>query len=185
MIRAAAFAVLVSVLCVAGAAGQAGGVAEPDGFRGEPYRAPVPETLEGAQVLDDAGAHALWLGGQAVFVDVLPKTERPANLPAGTLWRDKPHVSIKDAVWLPGTGYEALHPDVEMYLKQGLEAITGGDRDKPLVIFCLADCWMSWNAAKRAVSYGYRQVYWYPDGVDGWDFSGHPLETITKFEVDN
>jgi hypothetical protein len=31
------------------------------------------------------------------------------------------------------------------------------------VIYCQADCWMSWNAAKRVLSYGYPNVVWYPD----------------------
>jgi PQQ-dependent catabolism-associated CXXCW motif protein len=38
-----------------------------------------------------------------------------------------------------------------------------------LVIYCLADCWMFWNAAKRALAYGYANVAWYPEGTDGWE----------------
>jgi rhodanese-related sulfurtransferase len=34
---------------------------------------------------------------------------------------------------------------------------------------------MSWNAAKRALSYGYTDVAWYPEGTDGWAFAGLPL----------
>jgi rhodanese-related sulfurtransferase len=34
---------------------------------------------------------------------------------------------------------------------------------------------MSWNAAKRAVSWGYTDVLWYPDGTDGWQEAGLPL----------
>ena len=34
---------------------------------------------------------------------------------------------------------------------------------------------MSWNAAKRILSYGYRNVAWYPEGTDGWEFAGLPL----------
>ena len=60
-------------------------VPEPSGYRGEPYRAPVPATLDGAEVLDDAGAHAFWESGEAVFVDVLPHAPRPADLPDGTV----------------------------------------------------------------------------------------------------
>ena len=44
-----------------------------------------------------------------------------------------------------------------------------GDKAALLVIYCLADCWMSWNAAKRALAYGYTNVAWYPDGTDGWE----------------
>ena len=34
---------------------------------------------------------------------------------------------------------------------------------------------MSWNAAKRAISYGYSNVHWYPEGTDGWAEAGLPL----------
>jgi rhodanese-related sulfurtransferase len=35
---------------------------------------------------------------------------------------------------------------------------------------------MSWNAAKRAINeLGYRQVYWYPEGVQGWAKAGKEL----------
>jgi rhodanese-related sulfurtransferase len=27
---------------------------------------------------------------------------------------------------------------------------------------------MSWNAVQRAHDYGYRELYWYRDGTDGW-----------------
>jgi len=40
----------------------------------------------------------------------------------------------------------------------------------------MADCWMSWNAGKRALSLGYVHVLWYPDGTDGWAAAGYPLE---------
>ncbi len=34
---------------------------------------------------------------------------------------------------------------------------------------------MSWNAAKRALALGYRNVAWFPDGSDGWQDAGLPL----------
>ena len=34
---------------------------------------------------------------------------------------------------------------------------------------------MSWNAAKRALENGYRNVVWYPEGTDGWQAAGLPL----------
>ncbi len=153
-------------------------VPEPAGYRGEPYGAPVPGTLAGAEVIDDEKAHALWQSRGAVFIDALPHTPRPANLPEGTIWHEKPHLSIPDAVWLPDTGYEALAPETLAYLLRGLESATGGKPDAPLVFFCKADCWMSWNAAKRAIENGYSRVMWYPDGVDGWSGAGWPLEQV-------
>ena len=153
-------------------------VPEPDGYRGEPYRAPVSSTLSGATVVDTAEAHALWEGGKAVFVDVMPRAPKPADLPEGTVWRQPPRQSIPGAVWLPNVGYEALAEVDDRYFRESLADVTSGDADAPLVFFCLADCWMSWNAAKRAVEYGYEDVRWYPDGMDGWTFEDHPTEPV-------
>jgi rhodanese-related sulfurtransferase len=33
---------------------------------------------------------------------------------------------------------------------------------------------MSWNAAKRAVEYGYTAVYWFPGGMQDWTAAGYP-----------
>jgi PQQ-dependent catabolism-associated CXXCW motif protein len=154
------------------------GVSEPDGYRGEPYRAPVPDTLAGATVLTTEMTHELWGKGAARFIDVLPRTPRPANLPEGTIWRDKPRNTIPGSMWLPNVGYQAI-PDVDRsYFLYGLEKATGGDRSIPLVIFCLEECWMSWNAAKRALEFGYSSVHWYPEGTDGWTFHDHPVERV-------
>jgi PQQ-dependent catabolism-associated CXXCW motif protein len=59
-----------------------------------------------------------------------------------------------------------------------LTRATDGDRDRAVVIYCLADCWMSWNAAKRAAEWGWRAVHWYRDGMDGWEFAGLPTEIL-------
>jgi rhodanese-related sulfurtransferase len=37
---------------------------------------------------------------------------------------------------------------------------------------------MSWNAAKRALSYGYTHVFWYPQGTDGWRTQGYPTAEL-------
>ncbi|MGB8812677.1 MAG: PQQ-dependent catabolism-associated CXXCW motif protein [Paracoccaceae bacterium] len=156
--------------------------AEPAGFRGPPYSAPVPATLAGAKVADDATAAALHAAGEAVFVDVMPRDIKPADLPEGTIWRDKPRDSIPGAIWLPNTGFEALSPEEEAYLRAGLAHATAGNLDQPMVIFCRAECWMSWNVAKRAIGYGYSQVIWYPNGPEGWQtVPNPPLERVEPF----
>ena len=53
---------------------------------------------------------------------------------------------------------------------------------QPVLFFCLQDCWMSWNAAKRALGLGYETVYWLPEGTDGWTFYDFPTEEITPRE---
>lgn len=167
-------ALLVVALIALSAASVSAEPSEPDTYRTDDYRAPTPETLRGARVASTAVAAALWRQG-AAFVDVLPRAPRPANLPAGTLWRDRPHRNIPGSAWLPDTGYGALAPVTERYFEAGLRQATGGDRGKPLVIYCQRACWMSWNAAKRAMAMGYTDVVWYPDGTDGWEEAGLPL----------
>ena len=145
---------------------------EPEGFRDHDYRKPTPATLKGATVLATAQAHALWQAKAAAFIDVLPQAPKPKNLPKGVLWIDKPRFDIPDSLWLPDTGYGELAPAMRDYFVKGL-AKAG---DLPLVFYCRRDCWMSWNAAKRALQLGFKKVDWYPDGVDGWQEAGFPLE---------
>ena len=149
---------------------------ELEGYRTDDYRAPVPATLAGARVLATEEAEAIWRTGTAVFIDVLPHPPKPPNLPEGTIWRDKPRHNIPGSVWLPDTGYGTLAAATEDYLRTGLARATGGNTAKLLVVYCQADCWMSWNAAKRALSYGYSNVAWYPDGTDGWQRANLPVE---------
>lgn len=159
---------------------------EPDGYRGPPYAAPVPETLAGAEVADDAKAAALHAAGSAVFIDVMPRDVKPADLPEGTIWREKPRDSIPGAIWLANTGFEALSPAEDSYLRTGLEHATKGRPDQPVVIFCRAECWMSWNVAKRAIGYGYTHVIWYPNGPEGWvtQPQNPPLQRVEPFVVE-
>ena len=66
----------------------------------------------------------------------------------------------------------------DAYFRDNLERLTGGRRDRPLVFFCEPDCWMSWNAALRAVEYGYTAVRYYPDGAAGWANAGLKLTPL-------
>lgn len=154
-------------------------VAEPPGYRMDQYRGPVPQTLAGAVVVDTDAAYALWRTGAVAFIDVLPRAPKPANLPEGTIWRDKPRHSIPGALWLPNVGYGAIAEVTADYFRAGLADATGGDMEAPVLFFCLEECWMSWNAAKRAVEYGHTRVFLYPEGTDGWTFQDHPVEAIT------
>jgi PQQ-dependent catabolism-associated CXXCW motif protein len=165
-------------MLLAGAA-QAADVPEPEGYRTGEYRAPTPATLRGVRVVTTGEAEQLWRGGEAIFVDVMPHAPRPANLPAGTIWRERPRQNIPGSIWLPDTGYGALAVVTEHYLRDNLARATGGNHAKLLVIYCLKDCWMSWNAAKRALAMGYTNVAWYPEGTDGWTDADLPLQQAT------
>ncbi|WP_273699622.1 rhodanese-like domain-containing protein [Paracoccus sphaerophysae] len=178
MIRAAA---LAFALASAGTAGADPAVPEPQGYHGEPYLSPVPDTLSGATVMDAAAAARAQAEG-AVLIDVLPQVRRPEGLPAGTLFRMPRHDTIPGAVWLPGVGYEALSAQDSARFSAALERISGGQADSPLVFFCKPDCWMSWNAARRAVTLGYRRVGWFPGGTDAWAATEGDLTPATPLD---
>jgi PQQ-dependent catabolism-associated CXXCW motif protein len=154
-------AVLSAVVCLA-RLGSPGAFAdpppEPQGYRLFDYKSPVPATLEGAHVVTTAQAFALWTKGAAAFIDVLPQAPRPSGLPRQMIWRDKPRQDIPGSLWLPDTGYGELHPSMQAYFADGLRRASRGDKSSRLVFYCLADCWQSWNAAKRALSLGYGAV---------------------------
>lgn len=172
MIRKLACVVL---LAVSPAALAQPSVAEPEGYRTENYRAPVPATLVGARVLTTAEAETIWRTKTGIFIDVLPRPPKPKGLPVGTVWRDRPQFNIPGSVWLPDTGYGRLAPATQDYLQRGVARASHGNKAALLVVYCQADCWMSWNAAKRVLSLGYSNVAWYPEGTDGWERANLPL----------
>lgn len=174
---AAGFALLVTNATLA----QAPPVPEPSTYRMSDYKAPTPATLDGKPSLSLAETHDLWSKKAAVFVDVLPRAPKPANLAPGTLWHEKPRLDIPGSTWLPDTGYGALAPVTEDYFRRGLAEATQGDKAKPLVFYCLRHCWMSWNAAKRAKALGYTHVLWYAEGTEAWSEAGYPLKAQEPF----
>jgi PQQ-dependent catabolism-associated CXXCW motif protein len=155
--------------------------AEPPDYRRDDYLAPVPATLNGQPALDVARAKILWESGSVLFLDVLPHAPKPAGLAPGTVFVEKPHVTIKGALWLPEVGRGEISAQTETYFRQALFALTGGDKAKKIVIFCKRDCWMSWNAARRAQSYGYAQTLWYAEGIEAWREAGLPTQTIEPY----
>lgn len=155
-------------------------VAEPEGYRLDAYRAPVPRTLEGAVVLDTAGLIALLAREPVVLIDVMPAPRRPPGRGTGRPWLPPPRLHLPGSVWLPNVGLGELPASTAAWLARRLEELTGGAKTTPLVFYCERECWMSWNAAKRARhELGYRRVHWYPDGIQGWEEAGLPLVPAT------
>lgn len=155
-------------------------VAEPEDYRLDDYRAPVPRTLAGATVLDTARLVELLAGGSAVLIDVMPAARRPPDRGRSRPWLPSPRSHLPGSVWLPNVGLGELPPSTAVWFARRLGELTEGDKDKTLVFYCERNCWMSWNAAKRAHhELGYRKVYWYPDGTQGWEEAGLPLVLAT------
>jgi len=52
------------------------------------------------------------------------------------------------------------------------------DPEYPLVFYCNGwpECKKSHEASSKAVEWGYRQVYWFRDGLPVWLATGYPVE---------
>lgn len=170
------FMVMTAAILGAGllTAGSAAAVDEPAGYRMDGYRSPTPAGLAGATTVDTAAARTLIDGGQAIPINVM-KLDR-STLPGGPWIVAKPFRQIPGSVWLPSVGVGDPGPKTTAWFARHLARLTGGDTGRGVLFYCLADCWMSWNAAKRALSLGYTRVYWYPLGADGWAEAGLPTE---------
>ncbi len=149
---------------------------EPGGYKLDDFISPVPDTLQGADVLDAKQAKELHKRSDVLFIDVFPAQKRPEVLPATDLWLPKKRLNIPGSVWLSNVGYGALSKELESYFKSNLEKLSQQHQSIKFVFYCNADCWMSWNAAKRALSYGYQNIYWFPGGVDDWKLHGYQLK---------
>ncbi len=186
--RVGACALAVAALLPGGSAASETGAEcvpdEPADYRLADFRAPTPCTLAGGRVLAADGLARLVRAGPPVLVDVFPAPRRPAGLTGDGAWLPPARASIPGSVWLPNTGFGILPAEEERYLRDNLLRLTQGDPARALVFFCERDCWMSWNAARRAVEWGYTGVYWYPGGTDDWQASGRPLRPLVPVPRD-
>jgi PQQ-dependent catabolism-associated CXXCW motif protein len=150
----------------------AAGVAEPEGYWEGNVDAPTPAALHGGRVIRVEELVVLLRQGRAVVIDVSNTPRRPAELAPGAPWLPLPHRAIPGALWFPGVGVGTPTREVEDSYRDRLREATAGNVDAPLIVYCHANCWLSWNAAKRAIGYGYRSVFWFPDGIEGWIAAG-------------
>ena len=152
---------------------------EPPSFWTGPTNSPVPATIAGGKVINNARQlQSLLKRPDIVIVDVSNAPRRPDNLASGAPWLPLPHQAIPGSLWIPGVGLGEISPAVGDFFRKQLTAATDNDVSRPLLIYCHQTCWLSWNAAKRAISYGYRNVYWYRDGIEGWKAAHFPTAVI-------
>ncbi len=127
------------------------------------------------------GLWSRWLKhkeNNAVLVDVSNAPRRPDQSATHHDLASVPHPAIPGAVWIPGAGLGAPPPPMDPFFRQRLAAATGNDLTRPVILYCHEKCWLSWNGAKRAIQYGYRNVYWYPDGIEGWRKAKLPTAVV-------
>lgn len=142
-------------------------------LRADDIHAPTPARIPGAQVISTGALLEMLLaeGPRPLVIDVVP-----------TRWRR----TLPTAFQLPNAGMLAtqakngaqaveINATLERRLSLLLAEETGGDRSKPVVFLCVSvDCWLSYNAALRAVAAGYTQVLWYRGGTAAWRAAGIP-----------
>jgi PQQ-dependent catabolism-associated CXXCW motif protein len=150
-----------------------------EGYRSGQYRSPTPHSLEGVTVVDTAALQRLLQQQpQTRLIDVY---RRPWL--HGRFVASEPHANLPGSLWLANTGEGNLAPQWQRYLAHHLALASDGQLDRPLVFYCRSDCWLSWNAARRARTLGYHQLYWYRDGIDAWEQAGLPLVPAQPAEL--
>ena len=144
----------------------------PTGYRLSHYRSPTPASTEHARTLDTAALQQLLHEQpQTLLVDVYRR-----QWLNGQFIEDQPHANLPGSVWLANTGDGELEPLWQSYFSNNLRRLSHGDLQQPLVFYCRSDCWLSWNAIKRAAALGYQNLYWYRDGIDAWEQAGLSLQ---------
>lgn len=131
-------------------------VAQTTEIRSKKFHARTPRLHALAKTVITKALHELVIGAEPpVLIDVLG---------------GKAHRTIPGAIWLKGAGLsDDREEDIDDRLDVILDEVTKGDRTRAIVFFCLsAKCWLSHNAALRAVALGYENVYWYRGGINAW-----------------
>lgn len=118
---------------------------------------PTPTSIPGGQVITTPDLLQLLNNPQsgAIVFDVLGSNQRLPN--------------AVDAVAASAGG--TFSDRTQRSFERQLEGLTRGRKDAPMVFYCSSThCWMSYNAALRAINAGYSQVYWYRGGLQAWNY---------------
>jgi PQQ-dependent catabolism-associated CXXCW motif protein len=122
---------------------------------------PTPNVIPGGQVVTTKGLVELVQKHPVPFVliDALGSGEMlPEAVPAE---------------WASNAG--SFTDQTQQQLVQLLQQQTKGNKGEVLVFYCLSrECWMSYNAALRAINAGYTNVLWYRGGIEAWKQAGLP-----------
>lgn len=122
------------------------------------FHAPTPTSIPGGQVITTDRLLALYQQGEQnglLVFDVLGAGPN-AMLPMA-----------QNAVGAAQPG--SFNDSTQQQFGQFLQQTTQGNTSRPMVFYCQGPhCWMSYNAALRAIRLGYTQVYWYRGGVEAW-----------------
>ncbi len=164
----AALLALPALLCTAPACAQAGakpaayadedrdwGVPPATPLRTVGYHGPTPPRIPGGKVVTTVELKALLEQPQRPYViDVL----------GGGV-----HRTLAGAFWMIGAGAGDMDRDEEKRFASAIAGFAGGDKNRAMVFYCVdSECWLSYNAALRAIALGYTNVMWYRGGIASW-----------------
>jgi PQQ-dependent catabolism-associated CXXCW motif protein len=147
------------------------------GYRIASYRGVIPTPPPGVARIDDATAARMQEDG-ALFVDVAPAAGAQHDAATGAWRLAEPHDTIPGAHWFPEAGRGTADAATDRWLVQGVRALALHSGRRAIVVFCYADCWMSWNAALKLRRAGLRHLLWYANGSDGWRDLGRSLMPV-------
>ncbi|MEP7182690.1 MAG: rhodanese-like domain-containing protein [Betaproteobacteria bacterium] len=123
---------------------------------------PTPNQIPGGQVITTKGLVAL-LQNQKIKPLVLDILGSSQQLP-----------DAQSAV--PASQPGGFDDQTQQQFGQYLQQATHGSKEMPIVLYCQGpQCWMSYNAALRAINLGYKNVLWYRGGIEAWERAGLPF----------
>lgn len=143
------------------------GVAPTTRLRTENLRSPTPQQIPGGRVV-----RTVELGR------LLAKEPRPylIDVAAGS------HRTLAGAFWMEGAGTGNLNKDQEKRFLKALASFAAGRKNRTLVFLCEdAQCWLAYNAARRAIAAGYTNVMWYRGGAAAWRAAGLKMAQADPF----
>ena len=124
-------------------------------YRTGEYHGPTPREIPGGRVVSTYElSQMLTQQPRPYVIDVL----------GGNI-----HRTIAGAFWMIGAGAGDMTKEEEKRFVDAMGKFAGGNRNQALVFFCVdSQCWLSYNAALRAIAAGYTNVMWYRGGVAAW-----------------
>jgi PQQ-dependent catabolism-associated CXXCW motif protein len=144
------------------------GVPAPRQLHDGPLHGPTPNQIPGGQVITTQGLLPL-LQQSEVPVKVFDVLGSGQGLPQAI-----------PAAWAARPG--RFDDETQSRLAQLLRQASGGRRDVALVFYCGGpQCWMSYNAALRAIELGYPNVMWYRGGMEAWRRAGQSPVTAARW----
>ncbi|GJL95222.1 MAG: hypothetical protein DHS20C05_16270 [Hyphococcus sp.] len=126
---------------------------------------PTPASIPGGQIITTKGLTELMQSGQTPFVlfDILGGEEIiPGAIAA-----------------VPASQAGSFNDQTQQEFSGFLQQMSQGNKQTPLVFYCLSTkCWMSYNAALRAINMGYTNVLWYRGGIEAWKMAGNKVQSV-------